>query len=94
MGNIGGAISGTVGAISGTVETIGNVGGAIGGAVTGNKSSGSKLDGDDDKHSKRNASRVAKGSSKQSAARRSKASEAAGVGISAYDADRDRRRYL
>ena len=87
-----------IGAISGTADMIGNVGGAIGGAVGGavtggNKANGSKLDGGE----KRNSNRVAKGtSSSKHHSHRSKTSnhDSAGVGISAYDADRDRRRYL
>lgn len=94
MGNISDTINAvggtTMNVVGGTLNVVGGTMNAVGGVVTGNKGSatGEKLGGDEKKSSRSN-----KSSSQAKSSQRRKSNDAgAGIGISAYDADRDRRR--
>lgn len=90
MGAMSGAISGTVGAVT----AIADVGGAAVGTITGssNKNSGEKLS--DDKKSRRSNANKTSSSKPRRKPTEGTVGASTGVGISAYDGDRDRRRYM
>ena len=94
MGAMSGAISGTVGAVSAIADVGGALGGAAVGTITGSsgKNSGEKLS--DDKKSRKSGSSKTSSSKPRRKVDGGTAGASSGVGISAYDGDRDRRRYM